>query len=80
MIIGGGNGHAVNGMVCVDPEKAGRTVGRGTYEWGGAFGTFFWVDPEFDILCVGMLNRQREMTARPPEIVAQEIVYRALMR
>ena len=29
----------MNGMVCLDPERAGRPVGKGTYEWGGAFGT-----------------------------------------
>lgn len=78
-VIGQGNGHGLNGMVCVDPLKAGRPVGRGTYEWGGAFGTWFWVDPENDILCVGMGNRARIKTdMRPPEAVAQELVYRAL--
>lgn len=77
--IGQGNGHGMNGMVCLDPERAGRPVGRGTYEWGGAFGTWFWIDPEHDILCIGMTNRQRIRTdLRPPEVVAQEFVYRAL--
>jgi len=77
--IGAGNGHGMNGMVCLDPERAGRPVGKGTYEWGGAFGTWFWVDPEHDILCIGMTHRQRLRTdMRPPEVVAQEFVYRAL--
>ena len=35
-VIGDGNGHGLNGMVCLDPERAGRPVGKGTYEWGGA--------------------------------------------
>jgi len=79
--IGGGNGHGFNGMVCVDPECAGRPVGRGTYEWGGAYGTWFWIDPENDILCVGMSHRLRIQTElRPPEVVAQEMVYRALRK
>ena len=78
-VIGEGNGHGLNGMVCVDPARAGRPVGQGTYEWGGAFGTWFWIDPENDILCVGMTNRQRiRSDMRPPEVVAQELVYRAL--
>ncbi|MGN6497171.1 MAG: serine hydrolase domain-containing protein [Tsuneonella sp.] len=77
--IGQGNGHGLNGMVCVDPERAGRPVGKGTYEWGGAFSTWFWIDPEHDILCVGMSHRSRIPTElRPPEVVAQELVYRAL--
>ena len=78
-VVGHGNGHAMNGLVCVDPKRAGRPVGRGTYEWGGAFSTFFWVDPENDLLFVGMVNRQRSRTEmRPPEVIAQELVYRAL--
>jgi len=76
--IGQGNGHALNGMVCVDPERAGRPVGKGTYEWGGAFGAWFWIDPEHDIACIGMTNRGRLGEERPPEIIAQETVYRAL--
>jgi CubicO group peptidase (beta-lactamase class C family) len=78
-VVGHGNGHAMNGLVCLDPERAGRPVGRGTYEWGGAFSTFFWVDPQNDLLFVGMMNRQRSRTdMRPPEVIAQEMVYRAL--
>jgi CubicO group peptidase (beta-lactamase class C family) len=76
--IGHGNGHAMNGLVCVDPQRAGRPVGKGTYEWGGAFGTWFWIDPEHDIVCVGMTNRGRLGEDRPLEVVAQELVYRAL--
>ena len=78
-VIGQGNGHGLNGLVCVDPGRAGRPVGKGTYEWGGAFGTWFWVDPENDLLCVGMTHRRRVSTdMRPLEVVAQELVYRAL--
>lgn len=80
-VVGQGNGYAMNGLVCLDPERAGRPVGRGTYEWGGALGTWFWIDPENDLLFVGMTHRQRSVTdIRPPEVVAQEIVYRALKR
>jgi CubicO group peptidase (beta-lactamase class C family) len=78
-VIGQGNGHGLNGLVCLDPRRAGRPVGTGTYEWGGAFGTWFWVDPENDLLCVGMTHRRRVSTdMRPLEVVAQEMVYRAL--
>lgn len=77
--LGNGNGHALNGLVCVDPARAGRPVGRGTYEWGGAFGTWFWVDPENDVLFVGMTHAQRiQGDPRPIDVVSQELVYRAL--
>jgi CubicO group peptidase (beta-lactamase class C family) len=78
-VIGQGNGYGLNGMVCMDPERAGRPVGRGTYEWGGAHGTWFWIDPEHDIVCIGMNHRGRNpVNPRPPEVIAQELVYRAL--
>lgn len=80
-MIGGGNGHGMNGMVCIDPVAAGRPVGRGTYEWGGAHGTWFWADPEHDIVCVGMTNRLvPHPEIEPLHIVAQKLVYRALRR
>ena len=78
--IGQGTGYGLNGMVCLDPTRAGRPVGKGTYEWGGAFGTWFWIDPEHDIICVGMTNRSRLGEASPPEVIAQELVYRALRK
>jgi CubicO group peptidase (beta-lactamase class C family) len=77
--IGVGQGHAFNGIVCMDPERVGRPVGKGTYEWGGAYGAWFWIDPEHDIICIGMTHRRRIVAdLRPLEVVAQEIVYRAL--
>lgn len=77
-VVGNGNGHGLNGLVCIDPERAGRPVGKGTYEWGGAFGTWFWVDPENDILFVGMTHLRRDQgNLRPLDVISQDIVYRA---
>ena len=52
-----GYGYGFNGAVFYDPELAGSPVGRGTYQWDGAAGTWFWVDPENQILFVGMTQR-----------------------
>lgn len=52
--IGPGRGFALNGSVFTDPALAGVAVGRGTYQWDGAAGTWFWIDPAYDLLCVGM--------------------------
>jgi len=52
-----GFGYGFNGAVFTDPEKAGLPVGRGTYEWDGAAGTWFWVDFENDLIFVGMIQR-----------------------
>ncbi|MBS0409784.1 MAG: beta-lactamase family protein [Proteobacteria bacterium] len=52
-----GFGYGFNGAVFTDPIAAGLPVGRGTYEWDGAAGTWFWVDFENDLIFVGMIQR-----------------------
>ena len=32
--------------VIMDPTKQGMPVSVGTFAWGGAASTYFWVDPE----------------------------------
>lgn len=51
-----GFGYGYNGVVFTDPALAGVPVGRGTYHWDGAAGTWFWVDPANDLLFVGMIQ------------------------
>jgi len=79
--IGGGNGFSMNGRLCIDPAAAGRPVGKGTYEWAGAHGTWFWADPEHDIIFVGMTHRAMPYPEiRPLSLVAEELVYRAFAK
>lgn len=59
-----GFGIGFNGVVFTDPEVAGVPVGTGTYHWDGAAGTYFWVDPENDLLLVTMT--QHLSYAAPP--------------
>ena len=49
-----GFGMGFNGVVFTDPDQAGVPVGLGTYHWDGAAGTWFWIDPENDLLFVGL--------------------------
>jgi CubicO group peptidase (beta-lactamase class C family) len=58
--IGPGRGYAFNGAVFNDPALAGSPVGRGTYQWDGASGVWFWIDPEKDLLFVGMIQRMMQ--------------------
>ena len=51
-----GFGYGYNGAVFTDPALAGVPVGKGSYHWDGAAGTWFWVDPENDLLFVGMIQ------------------------
>lgn len=52
-----GYGHGVDCAVFHDPALAGSPVGRGTFQWDGAAGTWFWVDPENDLFFVGLIQR-----------------------
>jgi CubicO group peptidase (beta-lactamase class C family) len=52
-----GFGYGFNGVVFTDPKAAGIPVGRGSYHWDGAWGTWFWVDPENDLIYVGLIQR-----------------------
>ncbi|MBV9542392.1 MAG: serine hydrolase, partial [Alphaproteobacteria bacterium] len=52
-----GFGYGFNGAVFTDPAAAGIPVGKGTYEWDGAAGTWFWVDWANDLIYVGMIQR-----------------------
>jgi CubicO group peptidase (beta-lactamase class C family) len=51
-----GTGYGFDVAVVVDPTKAGTLEGEGTYSWGGAAGTWFWVDPKNDVVFVGMMQ------------------------
>lgn len=74
-----GYGFAYNGDVIYDPVRVHSTVGTGTYHWGGAFGTWFWIDPSNDVVFVGMI--QRADLHNMPDLVgiAQTMTYQALV-
>lgn len=43
--------------VYVDPAAGNNPFGAGTYYWGGAAGTWFWIDPVNDLFFVGMIQQ-----------------------
>jgi CubicO group peptidase (beta-lactamase class C family) len=47
----------VNGVVVTDSAKANVAMGKGSYLWDGAAGTWFWVDPANKVVFVGMIQR-----------------------
>ena len=52
-----GFGYGYNGAVEFNPAEANLPDGKGTYQWDGAAGTWFWVDPTDGIVFVGMIQR-----------------------
>ncbi len=52
-----GVGFGYDFGVQMDPFQVGALSGAGTYTWGGAAGTWFWIDPQLDVVFVGMTQK-----------------------
>ena len=52
-----GTGFGLDFAVYTDPIAAGGYYGKGAYFWGGAAGTWFWIDPVSDLIVVGMIQQ-----------------------
>jgi CubicO group peptidase (beta-lactamase class C family) len=53
---GPGTKFGLDFAITTDPMAAGGYYGEGTYWWGGAAGTWFWIDPVRDLIVVGMVQ------------------------
>ena len=73
-----GYGMAFNGAVFNDPPAAGSKVGVGTYQWDGAAGTWFWIDPTNDLLYVGLIQRMAEEGVSHVQAITQELIAGAI--
>ena len=51
-----GTGFGLDFAVVLDPVEADG-VSKGEYYWGGAAGTWFWIDPKEDLVFVGMIQQ-----------------------
>ncbi len=51
-----GLGFGLTVEVVLDPVLANTRRGAGSFSWGGAFGTYFWVDPYNDLVGVMMIQ------------------------
>jgi CubicO group peptidase (beta-lactamase class C family) len=74
-----GYGHGFNGAVFYDPAAAGSRVGRGSYQWDGAAGTWFWIDPENEVVYVGLIQRMAEEGAPHVQAITQDLIADALL-
>jgi CubicO group peptidase (beta-lactamase class C family) len=52
-----GSGFGLDLAVYSDAVAAGGYYGKGTYYWGGAAGTWFWIDPTDDLIVIGMVQQ-----------------------
>lgn len=74
-----GLGQGFNGVVFTDPQRAGSKVGKDTYQWDGAAGTWFWIDPANDLLYVGLIQRLALPGAPPVQKLTQDLMAEALL-
>jgi CubicO group peptidase (beta-lactamase class C family) len=56
-ILAPGAGFGLDFAVYTDVAAAGGYYGKGTYWWGGAAGTWFWIDPVNDLIVIGMIQQ-----------------------
>jgi len=51
-----GVGFGMDFAVIMDPKVANTAQGKDSFYWGGAYGTWFWIDPTNDLVFVGMIQ------------------------
>lgn len=71
-------GFGLDFAVMLDPKALGAVEGRGTLSWGGGGGTWFWIDPENDIVFVGLIQRLADPVSDAFRKEARTLVYAAL--
>jgi CubicO group peptidase (beta-lactamase class C family) len=52
-------GFGVDVAIDKSPAKNGSFEGAGSISWGGAAGTWFWIDPKNDLFFIGLIQRFR---------------------
>jgi CubicO group peptidase (beta-lactamase class C family) len=72
-------GFGLDFMVVADPRAAGSLEGKGDMSWGGAAGTWFWVDPTNDLIFVGMIQRLGGTGGDDLGGMARTLTYQALL-
>jgi CubicO group peptidase (beta-lactamase class C family) len=77
-----GAGFGLDFAVVTDPARAGTLQGEGTYSWGGAAGTWFWIDPKNDLFMLGMIHilaKEIDPALAKIDDDAATLVYQALV-
>jgi len=71
-------GFGLDFAVMIDPQALGAVEGKGTLSWGGGGGTWFWIDPENDLIFVGMIQRMADPVSSEFRARARALTYAAL--
>jgi CubicO group peptidase (beta-lactamase class C family) len=78
-----GLGFGLDFAIVLDPAAANTPEPRGSFYWGGAFGTWFWLDPVNDVVVIGMIQNVNgsSPTGGSPQVraLSRKLVYQALV-
>ena len=78
-----GIGFGLDFAIVMDPAAANTPEGKNSFYWGGAFGTWFWIDPATDVVVVGMMQNVNGSTPTggSPQVrpLSRKLVYQALV-
>ncbi len=74
-----GTGFGLDFAVVEDPVAAGGYGGEGTFYWGGYAGTWFWIDPVYKLIVVGMIQHRGEGS---PDVraLSRSLTYQAILK
>ena len=74
-----GQGFGLDFAVVLDPAQAREPYATGSYYWGGAAGTWFWIDPLTDLTFVGMIQHLGP-AGREVQALSRRLAYQAVVR
>jgi CubicO group peptidase (beta-lactamase class C family) len=78
-----GIGFGLDFAIVMDPALANTPEARNSFYWGGAYGTWFWIDPTNDVVVVGMMQNVggSTPTGGSPQVrpLSRQLVYQALV-
>jgi len=72
-----GTGFGLGFAVVLDPAEAQSIGSPGNYSWGGAASTYFWIDPEEDIVAI-LMTQLYPSSTYPLRPQLQQLVYAAI--
>jgi CubicO group peptidase (beta-lactamase class C family) len=77
--MGPGTGFGLDFAVVEDPMAAGGYGGEGTFYWGGYAGTWFWIDPIYNLIFVGMIQH---IGQGMPDVrsISRSLTYQAIVQ
>ncbi|MEL6246035.1 MAG: serine hydrolase, partial [Pseudomonadota bacterium] len=72
-----GNGFGLGWAVTVDSVETMQPGSVGSYSWGGLASTFFWIDPEEELIAI-QATQMIPSNAYPLRPQFQQLVYAAI--